>query len=74
MTGWTIGIEAWIWMGAWAFVLVLVVWLLVREPRHDEREDAAEILSKRFARGEISEEEFKRATATLNSDRRDLSR
>ena len=27
MAGWTMGTEAWIWMGAWALVMVLVVWL-----------------------------------------------
>lgn len=68
MAGWTMGTEAWILMGAWALVMVLVVWLLVREPRHHEREDAAAILRARFARGEISEEEFSRASAALSSD------
>jgi len=70
MTGWTMGIEAWIWMVVWAFVLVLVVWLLVREPRHEERDDAAAILRRRFARGELSEAEYKRATELLDADRK----
>lgn len=68
MTGWTMGTEAWIWMGAWALVMVLVVWLLVREPRHETHDDPSAILRARFARGEISEEELKRATAALDSD------
>jgi putative membrane protein len=68
MAGWTVGTEAWIWMAAWALVMVLVVWLLVREPQRDEREEATAILRARFARGEISEEEFRRATAALTSD------
>lgn len=68
MAGWTMGTEAWIWMAAWALVMVLVVWLLVRQPHRDEREDATAILRARFARGEISEEEFNRASAALSSD------
>jgi uncharacterized membrane protein len=74
MPGWTIGTEAWILLGAWALVLLLGVWLLVREPRHDEREDAATILRSRFARGEISEEEYRRARTALDSDRGELRR
>jgi hypothetical protein len=34
MSGIAIGAEAWAWMGAWALVMVGVVWLLVRQPRH----------------------------------------
>jgi putative membrane protein len=66
MTGWSIGTEAWIWMAVWAAVMVLVVWLLVREPRRDSHDDPGAILRDRFARGEISEEEFRRATAALD--------
>lgn len=66
MAGWTMGIEGWIWMGAWALALVLVVWLLVREPRHDEREDALQILRGRLARGEITPDEFERARHLLD--------
>jgi uncharacterized membrane protein len=65
MSGWTMGIEAWLLMGAWALVMVLVVWLLVREPRHEHHDDPGTILRARFARGEISEEEFKRANEAL---------
>lgn len=68
LEGWTVGLEAWIWLGAWALVLLLVVWLLVREPSHDIHEDARAILRARYARGEISEEEFKHATDTLTTD------
>jgi uncharacterized membrane protein len=74
MAGWTMGTEAWIWIGVWAIVMILVVWLLVREPRRDDREEASAILRSRFARGEISEDEFKRATAALTSDRHGLPR
>jgi uncharacterized membrane protein len=67
MVGWTMGIEAWIWMGAWAFVLVLIVWLLVREPHQDEREVALGTLRGRLARGEITADEFERAKDLLDS-------
>lgn len=66
MAGWTMGIDAWIWMGAWALVLVLVVWLLVREPRH-QHEDPLESLRDRLARGEITPDEFERARRLLDT-------
>jgi uncharacterized membrane protein len=69
MTGWTIGLEGWLWMGAWAVVLVAVVWLLVREPRHSGRPDAVELLRGRLARGEITPDEFERALRLLEPRR-----
>jgi hypothetical protein len=68
MTGWSMGTEAWIWMAVWAVVMVLVVCLLVREPRRGIHDEPSAILRDRFARGEISEEEFRRATAALDDD------
>jgi uncharacterized membrane protein len=68
MTGWDMGPEAWIWMGAWALVMVLVVWSLVRGPRRADRDDPNAILRARFARGEISEAEYRRAEAALQAD------
>lgn len=65
MSGWTMGTEAWIWMGVWALVMVLAVWVLVRDPRHETHDDPGAILRARFARGEISEEEFRRACDAL---------
>lgn len=69
MSSWTMGTEAWIVMAMWAALMLVVVWLLVREPRHDPRADADAILRDRFARGELSEEEFRRATAALAAHR-----
>ena len=69
MTGWTIGLEGWLWMGVWAVVLVAVVWLLVREPRHSDRPDAVELLRGRLARGEITPDEFERALRLLEPRR-----
>ena len=66
--GWSMGTEAWIWMAVWAVVMVLVVWLLVREPRHEIHDDPGVILRARYARGEIREDEFKRAMAALEAD------
>ena len=66
--GWSIGTEAWIWMAVWAVVMVLAVLLLVREPRHEIHDDPSVILGARFARGEIREEEYKRAMAALDAD------
>ena len=68
MAGWAMGTEAWIWMAAWAVVMVLVVWILVREPRHQLHDDPGVILRARFARGEIREEEYLRAMAALDAD------
>lgn len=62
------GTEAWLLVAAWAAVLVLVVWLLVREPRSEPRSEPDAILRARFARGEITEQEFRRATAALDDD------
>ena len=67
MTGWTMGLEGWLWMSAWVVVLVAVVWLLVREPHRSDRDDALELLRGRLARGEITPEEFERARHLLET-------
>lgn len=67
MTGWTMGLEGWLWMGAWVIVLVGVVFILVREPRRSTRDDAMEMLRGRLARGEISPDEFEQARRLLES-------
>lgn len=67
MAGWTMGLEGWLWMGAWVLALVGVVWLLVREPRRSDREDALETLRVRLARGEITPAEFEQARRLLDS-------
>lgn len=66
MTGWTMGPDGWLWMGAWILALVGMVWLLVRAPaRTPERDEALEILRARLARGEITPDEFERARSLL---------
>ena len=67
MTGWTMGLDAWLWMGAWVLALVVLVWLLVREPRRSSRDDALETLRARLARGEITPTEFEQARRLLES-------
>ena len=67
MAGWTMGFEGWLWMGAWILALVVLVWLLVREPRRSGRDDALATLQARFARGEITSSEFEQARRLLES-------
>ncbi len=68
MNGLTIGPEAWLAMGAWFLALAVMVWLLVREPhRRSTRDEALETLRHRFARGEISREEFEAARRLVES-------
>jgi putative membrane protein len=66
MFGWSMGLEAWAWMGIWILVLAVLVWFLVREPRRSERDEAMDILRGRLARGEITSDEFEHARALLD--------
>ena len=66
MSGWSMGLEAWLLMAAWVVVMAVLVWFLVREPRRSARDEAVEILRTRLARGEITSDEFLRAVALLN--------
>jgi len=66
---------AWIWMLIWIAALLFMVWLIVRgSAERPEAEDATAILRARFARGEISQDEFERARDALLADRRELMR
>lgn len=58
---------AWIWMAIWMAVLVAIVWFLVIGDRQEERENPAEILRRRFAAGDISEDEFRHARDVLGT-------
>jgi uncharacterized membrane protein len=67
MIGWTMGLDGWLWMGAWIAALAGMVWLLVRTPaRRSERDEALEVLRARLARGEITPDEFERARSLLD--------
>lgn len=76
-TGWGVG-------GLWMLgglllvigVIVLVVWMVTRTSRAGETPTQgpsgptpSQILSERFARGEITEEEFEQAKKALGPDR-----
>lgn len=68
MTGWTIGLDGWLLMGAWILALAVMVWLLVRAPaRHSASDEALDVLRARLARGEITPDEFERARHLLDS-------
>ena len=59
------GADGWIWMAVWIAALLVMVWLVVRNPGRPAETDAMEILRARFARGEISKEEFEQARTVL---------
>lgn len=70
MTGfeWGMGLGGWLWMVLAAVLLVVIVWAVVSAiPGRDRRpvDDAAQILKARFARGEISNEEYEQARRLL---------
>jgi len=50
-----------IWPLVWVILIGIVVWLVVRRrgPRHGPLDRAQEVLAERFARGEISGEEYR---------------
>ena len=63
----------WIWILVWIAALLVMVWLIVRGPSERTAvEDAMTILRARFARGEISQEEFERARTVLLVDNQEL--
>ena len=69
MTGWTMGLDGWLWMGAWILALAVMVWLLVRTPaRRPERDEAYQVLRARLARGEITPDEFERAWSLIDAE------
>ena len=59
------GLDGWIWMAVWIAALFAMIWLLLRSSGRPDEADALEILRARFARGEISPEEFERARQVL---------
>jgi uncharacterized membrane protein len=63
------GFDGWIWMAVWIGALLLMVWMIVRNPTRPSDPEAMAILRSRFARGEISKEQFEQARAVLLNDR-----
>tara|TARA_R110002111_G_scaffold144021_1_gene210192 strand:- start:691 stop:912 length:222 start_codon:yes stop_codon:yes gene_type:complete len=66
MEDWYFGGMHWIWWGLW---IVLIFWIFLipyPTPGQKRKKDSAmEILRERFARGEISEEEFEQRKKLL---------
>lgn len=57
---------AWIWMLIWVAALLVMVWLLVAGGRSVE-DSPLVILRRRYAAGEINEEEFRHARDVLGA-------
>lgn len=74
MNGWNMDGWSWVWMtlvmGGGLLVAILIVMTLARRPPVDNRtardESPEAILGKRFARGEIDENEYQRRLTTLH--------
>jgi putative membrane protein len=65
MGDWGMTLGSWIWMIVWVGALLLMVWLIVAGGRSERREDPLELLRFRYARGEISEDEYRRVRTVL---------
>jgi uncharacterized membrane protein len=61
-------------MLAWIAAITVMVWLIVRRSDDRPRDDAMAILRARFARGELSQQEYERARDALLADQRELQR
>jgi putative membrane protein len=73
MDGWNMNGWGWAWMSLWmvvgAAIVALLVLLLVRGSapanRRSEQDEAVAILRRRFASGEIDQEEYQHRRAKL---------
>lgn len=68
MMAWGMDASDWIWMGVWIFALVAMVWLICRADRRAPIDEPETILRARYARGELSAEEFERAKLVLGQE------
>ena len=67
-SGWEMGLGGWLWMILGIVLLVVIVWAVVAAiPGRDRpaADDAAQVLKSRFARGEITSDEFEQARRLL---------
>lgn len=65
---WGMGLGGWLWMILGVVLLVAIVWAIVAAIPNRDRpaaDDAARVLKSRFARGEISQEEYEQARRVL---------
>ena len=60
-------VGTWIWMVIWIAALLVMVWLLVAGGRGAAPEAPLDVLRRRFAAGDISEEEFRHARDILGT-------
>jgi uncharacterized membrane protein len=71
MTGieWGMGVGGWLWMILGVVLVVAIVWVVLTALTGRDRsaaDDAAQILKARFARGEITQEEYEQALRLLD--------
>lgn len=64
---WGMGLGGWLWMVLGIVLLVVIVWAIASAipGRGRPADDAAQILKARFARGEISDQEYEQARRLL---------
>jgi putative membrane protein len=74
MDGWGMTLGGWVWMVAWIAALTVMVWLIVHRSDDRPRDDAMAILRARFARGELSQQEYEQARDTLLADQGEFQR
>lgn len=58
---------AWLWMAIWIVALLVMVWALVAGGRGAQAESPSAILRRRYAAGDISEDEFRHARDVLGT-------
>ncbi len=73
MDGWGGG-WMWLWgtlmMLSWVVIIAAAVWFIMRSRTDSRSSRAREILEERYARGEISTEEYRERLRTLEEDDR----
>jgi putative membrane protein len=59
-----------LWLLVWAALIGLAIWLIARrrDRHHDPLDRAREILAERYARGELTNDEYRERLAELRSD------
>lgn len=66
--GWDMGLGGWLWMTLGVVLLIAVIWAvmaMVPGRGRPTADDPAQILKTRFARGEISQEQYEQARRLL---------
>ena len=72
--GWSMGLGGWLWMllalAVGIAIVLAFVWLVTAAlpgRQHSTTEESVQILKARFARGEISEQEYEQARRLLGT-------